>query len=201
MFPECQLDTISNRENQPSSTYATRDTEAGLKKQQRLPIATDGSNPSNKNKWRDLQALHNWGKNSETFQLKRFWLNKFLGKSFELHAWSEPLQAQVQCGSKQVWYNMATIYAHYRVTSGFTNSFRFRTNTTLDHPLHEAIWMHVHCMRCMSQLLGIAWRGWASPLRQVLTPGVECSPEALATTASKTDAANHINTSGWGTNR
>ena len=61
----------------------------------------------------------------------------------------------------------------------------------------------------MSKLLAIDWRGWASPLRQVLTPGVECSPEALATkTASDEccnipiskdgmmDAANHINTSG-----
>lgn len=103
---------------QPSSPYASKYTEAGLKKQQRIPIATDGSNPSNKNKWRDLQALHNWAKKSETFQLKQFWLNKFLRKSFELHAWSEPSQAQVQCGSKQVWYNMATIcslQSHFRV--------------------------------------------------------------------------------------
>lgn len=63
------------------------------------------------------------------------------------------------------------LYAHYRVTSGFTNSFRFRTNTTLDHPVHEAIWMHEPTSRDWLERLGLSATAGADPGRGVLSRG------------------------------
>ncbi len=66
-------------------------------------------------------------------------------------------------------------YAHYRATSGFTNTFRFHTNTTLDHPVHEAIWMWaVSCeqtSRDWLERLGLSATAGADPGRGVLSRG------------------------------
>lgn len=172
MFPNYFHDGVPARHHlQPSSPYATKYTEAGLKKQQRIPIARDGSNPSNKNnKWRDLQALHNWAKKVKHSNWNSFGWTSFSGSllSSMLGVNLRKLKCNVDLNkSGTIW----PLYAHYRVTSGFTNSFRFRTNTTLDHPVHEAIWMHEPTSRDWLERLGLSATAGADPGRGVLSRG------------------------------